>query len=527
MNSRTLWKFLTSLRLTVFCLSVGIVLVFLGTIAQVDEGLYEVQARWFKGWAVWWGPHGSALKVPVFPGGYLIGTLLLLNLFASHINRFTWGWKKVGIHLTHFGVILLLAGQLATDMLSQESLISLREGQTQNYSEDHKDTELILSADAGNGQDRVISFSQPLIARSQELRHDDLPFVVRIKHFYINAEILTRKNVIEMGQRLATALATLEGEYSSPEALVAQAERSLETEGRTQVWREALKAIGEKDTNDIVAAAKRIAPQNDQALKLCAELKKRFREQMLDKFKNMGPMMPMAPSMRYAAQRVEKGEVITEESVPRATNAGAGKDLVLEPLAEVKSMDDRNLPAAIVEVVNQGQSLGDIVLSPLLDSQEFAIGDKAYRVALRFERYYHPFSITLLKMTHDIYRGTDIPKNFQSRVRVDNDQTGEHREVDIYMNNPLRYAGLTFYQYQMSPAEVDASQQRSTLQVVRNPSWLTPYFGCGLVALGMIYQFLFHLVAFVAKRRTPAPVPEKPKKKAGRAPEHAVASAKQ
>jgi cytochrome c biogenesis protein ResB len=69
--------------------------------------------------------------------------------------------------------------------------------------------------------------------------------------------------------------------------------------------------------------------------------------------------------------------------------------------------------------------------------------------ALRPERIYFPFSMELLKATHTVYEGTDIPKDFRSRVQLQNPQTGENREVEISMNHPLRYAGLTFYQYQM------------------------------------------------------------------------------
>ena len=108
----------------------------------------------------------------------------------------------------------------------------------------------------------------------------------------------------------------------------------------------------------------------------------------------------------------------------------------------------------------------------------------------------------LLKTTHEVYRGTEIPKNFQSRVSIDNPETGERgREVDIYMNSPLRYQGLTFYQYQMGRDERSAVGN-STLQVVKNPSWLTPYLGCAIVALGMVWQFMYHLVGFTRKRRT-------------------------
>src|SRR5690606_8994401 len=119
-----------------------------------------------------------------------------------------------------------------------------------------------------------------------------------------------------------------------------------------------------------------------------------------------------------------------------------------------KDMNRRNLPYAVFEVIaKNGTSVGTWLVSPWLVDQELPIDGKTFRTAFRFERHYHPFSVTLLKTTHEVYRGTDIPKNFQSRVRINNPQTGEAREVDIYMNNPLRYAGYTFFQYQMGRDE--------------------------------------------------------------------------
>ncbi len=41
----------------------------------------------------------------------------------------------------------------------------------------------------------------------------------------------------------------------------------------------------------------------------------------------------------------------------------------------------------------------------------------------------------------------------------------------------------------------------SVLQVVRNPSWLTPYIGCAMVGAGLVIQFMYHLVGFVSKRK--------------------------
>ena len=144
------------------------------------------------------------------------------------------------------------------------------------------------------------------------------------------------------------------------------------------------------------------------------------------------------------------------------------------------------------------------IASQLLVPQTIEAAGKKFIFTLRPTRIYHPFSLTLLKATHTVYAGTDIPKDFRSRVRLQNPKTGENREVEISMNHPLRYAGLTFYQYQMSAGEmVERAGQTpsSVLQVVRNPSWLTPYIGCILVGLGLTVQFLFHLVGFVSKRK--------------------------
>ncbi|MCW5556389.1 MAG: cytochrome c biogenesis protein ResB [Verrucomicrobiae bacterium] len=129
--------------------------------------------------------------------------------------------------------------------------------------------------------------------------------------------------------------------------------------------------------------------------------------------------------------------------------------------------------------------------------------------ALRPTRYYQPFSLQLLKTTHDVYPGTRTasdprgrPRNYASRVLIDRPSTGERREVDISMNQPLRYDGLTFYQSQMFEAR---GQKSSGLQVVRNPSWLAPYFGTLFVLAGLTVQFGIHLAEFLRRPRTPRP----------------------
>src|SRR5262249_7943879 len=113
--------FFTSLKLTVVCLVLGMLLVFFGTLAQVELGLFKAQNEFFRSFIVFWGPKGASWQIPVFPGGYLVGGVLLINLVASHIKRFQFTVEKAGIWMVHFGLILLLLGQLMTDLLSRES----------------------------------------------------------------------------------------------------------------------------------------------------------------------------------------------------------------------------------------------------------------------------------------------------------------------------------------------------------------------------------------------------------------------
>ncbi len=134
-----LYHIFSSLKLTVVLLALGLVLVFWGTLAQVHLGLYLAQDEFFRNFFVYWSPAGSDLKLPVFPAGYTVGSLLLVNLALAHFRYYQPGQRKVGIVLIHSGVVLLLVGQLLTDVLSSESSLHLRHGETKNYSETPRD----------------------------------------------------------------------------------------------------------------------------------------------------------------------------------------------------------------------------------------------------------------------------------------------------------------------------------------------------------------------------------------------------
>jgi hypothetical protein len=181
---------------------------------------------------------------------------------------------------------------------------------------------------------------------------------------------------------------------------------------------------------------------------------------------------------------------------PVHTTGGFGDSFYWRELPRETAMDRVDTPSGLVEISSGSNSPGTFLVSAYLaHPQEFTDNGHSYEMSLRPRRYLMPFSLKLLEFHHDDYPGTDIPKNFSSRVRVQNPQNKEDREALIYMNNPLRYSGLTFYQ-----ASYDPDDGGSILQVVHNPGWLTPYLSCVLVGIGLVVQFAQHLVPFLKRR---------------------------
>ena len=377
---KALFKLFSSLKLTVACLALGCVLVFWGTLAQVHLGLFKAQNEFFRSFFIYWQPAGGSFQIPVFPGGYLLGTVLLINLLAAHLRYYQPGKRKIGIALIHLGVVLLLVGQFLTDFLSRESALHLRIGGTKNYSEAERAYELAVIDTTDKNSEKVVAIPCSLLARQGEAGNAALPFTVRVNAFYANSELAEKAGPGFTPVKTTTGI------------------------GSGFWWRE----------------------------------------------------------------------------VPRET-----------------SMDRVDLPSASVEIAAPRGSLGTFLVSAMLTQpQSFTFNNHSYEMLLRPERFYMPFSLTLLQFHHDRYPGTDIPKNFSSRVRLQNPATGENREVLIYMNNPLRYQGETFYQ-----ASYDPDDGGSILQVVHNPSWLTPYLACVMVGAGLTWQFLSHLIPFLKRRK--------------------------
>lgn len=175
---------------------------------------------------------------------------------------------------------------------------------------------------------------------------------------------------------------------------------------------------------------------------------------------------------------------------------GIGTRIDAQEAPPVSSDEETNAITAFVEVREGQRSLGVWLLSSGLGApQSFNAGGQEYKFFIRSRRTYLPYTLTLKQFTHDIYPGTDIPKNFASLVHLSNPGKGENRDVLIYMNHPLRYLGRTFYQ-----ASFGEGDRLSVLQVVANPASATPYVSCTMIVLGLAIQFMSHLIEFARRR---------------------------
>jgi ABC-type transport system involved in cytochrome c biogenesis permease subunit len=420
-NVKKLLKPIASLYLTVPLLFMAMVLVYAGTSAQKESGIWDVQSTYFHSFFCsipfkymlplsewWWGhariplPGGHAISRFPFVGGYTLIGLLLVNLLAAHSVRFKFTWKRSGILMIHFGLILLLVGEVFTSKLANEAVMSLNNGQSTSFAEDIRSVELAIIDPSSADHDTVVvvDASRLAVNPGTVLKDARLPFDVRVDAYYPNAQVLGPEQIAQSGGSI----------------------KSLANAG-----------------------ANRVLGLSEQK-----------------PFSGVG----------------EEGE-------------------------------QTNTPGAYLTFISRNQPLGTYLLAanplpaPWTARQSVDIDGKTWFVQLRFTRVYKPYTVRLIKFTHDSYLGTDMAKNFASRIELIDKENGVDREVVISMNHPLRYHNDTIYQ-QRTNRMIGSAEEGTVLQDVNNPNWLMPYFAVVIGGLGLAIHFGMALITFLNKRTAAA-----------------------
>ncbi len=214
-------------------------------------------------------------------------------------------------------------------------------------------------------------------------------------------------------------------------------------------------------------------------------------------------------------RRIATEELVDSDFQNPATQ-GNGQRLIAEPLRLTAGTDMGgrvDTPSVYVQVLQRGtgKDLGTYLLSTLLMPPFFtaspdtvSVDGKPFEMSLRFKRLYKPYEIKLVDVQKNDYIGTNTVRDYRSIIKLTDRERGTEFEQPIWMNNPLRYAGETFYQSNYHPpGSLSSSSPEATgLQVVSNIGWMTPYVSCMIVAVGMLAQFTLVLMRFLGRRRS-------------------------
>jgi hypothetical protein len=386
------WAALSSLKLTIACLAMLMVLVVACTLAQVRLGTLGATQAYIHSFFVYWDVPGSEWSIPVFPGGALVGLILIFNLVAAQVTRLQLHWRKAGLWLLHLGLIVLFGGEFVSGMFQKEMQLPIEQGETRNYVESPRDVELAMVDTTAADHDDSYGIPESKLEAGETVAVPGTPISFKVHRYLRNAELL-----------------------------------------------------------------------------------------------RAGP-----------------------GAAPSGATAGIGPQVSLRELAAASNDDQVDQRAAVVEPIAGGKSYGKWLVSTALGApQSFVHEGHTYALSMRFAREYLPYSLTLEKFSHDVYPGTDIPKNFSSLVHLSDAEeralpaTGGARQrgasggrdVLISMNQPLRHAGKAFYQ-----ASFGKGDTLSILQVVENPGWLLPYVSCALVGAGLLLHFALSLGRGIRRR---------------------------
>jgi hypothetical protein len=135
-RNHSIIKLFSSIKITVVCLALFFILTLWGTIAQIQEGLYLAQKQFFFSW------YFLGFGFLPFPGAKLVLFVLFINLLCVSMTRFVYRWSHLGIFLIHLGILSYFISAFITYKVSEESNLTLLEGEGSNVSQFYHDWEL-------------------------------------------------------------------------------------------------------------------------------------------------------------------------------------------------------------------------------------------------------------------------------------------------------------------------------------------------------------------------------------------------
>ena len=422
-----LFRFLRSFGLATTTLSLLLLITFLGTLEQVEHGLYESQVKYFESMFVtsidvacclraMHIPYQGALDLPIYilPGGYLLMVLLGINMLLGGILRLkkelVWLAKlplrlvtgkfselspaprAVGVLIAHMSIVFMLSAGLVSLYFKKDGAMSLGEGQTSDEFQSFHDSVIEIERlnPPGKADQRtslVIGgefFEDLQGGKGRTFIHADLPFELMVKNYEVN---------------------------SVPR-----------------------RAAGGQETNREVIEGFFLQP-------------------------------------------------------------------IKEELEQEKNTDGAYVEAKLKDGTVQKGIIWRFAAAPL----SIKIGDEVWGINLGRRTWKLPFAVRLDDFKREVHPGTERARRFTAEVTV-TDQGSEQKKI-ITMNEPLRSRGYALFQQSFDMQQDSGGQvrERSTIQVVQNPSDHWPLISCITAGIGLLIHMVWQLTRFLRRQEKTDP----------------------
>lgn len=551
---------LASLKLTVVLFALAIFVTLVGTLAQTEMDIWQAIPAYFRTWVMWvdlklffppsffgeFREKVPGLTLPA-PGGFTVGVLMMVNLLAAHLWRFkiqakgaqliggwvvlavgalvTWlivsgghnaqgiqaappfSWQTLWTISRLLLLVLFLASgwawlQFAVVPLSRSPSFGLR-------------FKLALVGAAwlamlaipvyyfvivgyylGDEGARILwQLLQGAIGGVIMLVGCWLVFQKRGPVVLIHAGVglLMINELIVTGYHAENQMTLQEGETSNFMRDVRSAELALVNRSGTEtdehiVIPYSLLASNAARNADLKKAGKPLVPVDDPAKQLPVEVV------TLQAFKNHD----LVARKEGDGNPATVGHGLKETIVERPVAKGAGGDSTVDFAAAYVQLRERG----------SGKDLGVYLVSqfdgeqpdPYRSAETVKLADAEYKAVLRFKRTFLPYQVSLVDVRKDDYLASDTPKNYSSDIILRDPAKGVEEKTRIWMNNPLRYSGQTFYQSGYDPGRPAKPIESTTLAIVKNVGWMTPYVACSIVAIALLAHFYQALLVFLQRQ---------------------------
>ena len=223
---KQIFKFFASFGLAVAIFVFMFLLILFGTLYQVDHGLYEAQNKYFN--SMFLVHKIGPVAIPL-PGGYLLLSVLGVNLVCGGLIRMRNKLRRPGILITHIGVLVLIISAGVTYHFSDRGNMLLFPGEKSDVYQSYHDWNIVVGKPAAGATlqlipDKLLKDLGP--GDSRTFYTDALPIEVTVSNYMPNAVPVQMANAeasdarIVDGFRLESLPSEKESERNLPGAYI-------------------------------------------------------------------------------------------------------------------------------------------------------------------------------------------------------------------------------------------------------------------------------------------------------------------